>query len=172
MLARFEDCGMKEFEVDRSECLARPGECGYSYSRTALFEGYKSGSKDGAPVAPLLGELKDYDGGASDIGFGPFTFLLAYSDHIVGYVFAPVDESNCVCEVYWLVRGDAKEGADYDLQELMWLWDTTTYLDEKIIVNNWKGINSRYYRPGPFSRMEDAEQLYTEWIIRELQQAT
>ena len=102
------------------------------------------------------------------IGFGPFTFLLAYSYHVVGYVFSPLDARNCQCEVYWLVRDDAKEGKDYDLQQLTWLWDTTTLLDEKIIVNNWKGVNSRFYQPGPFSRMEDPEKLYTEWIIHEL----
>ena len=51
----------------------------------------------------------------------------------------------------------------------MWLWDITTYLDEKIIVNNWKGVNSRFYIPGPFSRMEDPARRYTEWILRELQ---
>lgn len=168
MIARFDSCGIQNIEIDRSEFNARSGECGYSYSRTALFEEYLSGTKDGSPVAPLLGQLKGYDGGASDIGFGPFTFLLAYSDHIVGYVFSPVDAGNCKCEVYWFVRSDSIEGQDFDLKELMWLWDTTTYLDEKIIVNNWKGVNSRFYQPGPFSRMEDAEKLYTEWIVREL----
>ena len=95
--------------------------------------------------------------------------MLAYSDHIVGYVFTPVDAVSCQCEVYWFVRGDAEEGRDYDLGALMWLWDTTTYHDEKIIVDNWKGVNSRFYKPGPFSRMEDAEQLYTQWIVDELQ---
>jgi Rieske 2Fe-2S family protein len=66
------------------------------------------------------------------------------------------------------VRGDAVEGRDYDRQELMWLWDVTTYADEKIIVNNWKGVCSRYYEPGPYSIMERMERRYTEWILREL----
>ena len=116
-----------------------------------MFEGYKTGSRDGEPVAPLLGNLTDYDGGASDFSFGPLTYLLAYSDHVVAYVFTPVDIENCECQVYWLVRGDAEEGKDYDLDELMWLWDVTTYADEKIIVDNWKGVRSRFYRPGPLS---------------------
>ena len=30
---------------------------GYQYSRTALFEGYQTGSREGKPVAPLLGKL-------------------------------------------------------------------------------------------------------------------
>lgn len=168
MIARFEACGLKEIEYDFVDTHARPGEQGYGYSRTALFEGYKTGSRDGEPVAPLLGRLKDYDCGGSDFSVGPFSFLLAYSDHIVGYVFKPVDHAHCVCELYWFVRGDAVAGKDYDVDELMWLWDVTTQADERIIVNNWKGVNSRYYRPGPFSRMERMERRYVEWILQQL----
>jgi len=168
MLQRMAACGIREIEHDFVDTLAKPGEQGYGYSRTALFEGYKTGSRDGEPVAPLLGNLNDYDGGGSDFTIGPFTFMLAYSDHVVAYVFSPVDQRNCQCKIFWLVRGDAVEGKDYDRDELMWLWDITTYADEKIIVNNWKGVNSRYYQPGPFSGMESMERRWTEWILQEL----
>ncbi|MGH8223147.1 MAG: aromatic ring-hydroxylating oxygenase subunit alpha [Woeseiaceae bacterium] len=170
MLASMEACGLRKIEIDRIDTKARPGEQGYGYSRTAMFKGYKTGSRDGEPVAPLLGTLKDYDYGASDFSFGPFSFLLAYSDHVVAYVFTPVDRNHCQCEIYWLVRGDAVEGKDYDRDKLMWLWDVTTYADEQIIVNNWKGVQSRYYRPGPFSGMERAERIYVEWILRQLKE--
>ncbi|MCB1842862.1 MAG: aromatic ring-hydroxylating dioxygenase subunit alpha, partial [Halioglobus sp.] len=110
-----------------------------------------------------------YDGGASDFTIGPFSFLLAYSDHVVGYVFTPVDRDHCKCEIYWFVRGDATEGKDYNLADLTWLWDITIKADEDIIVNNWKGVNSRYYRPGPFSGMESMEGRYIDWILQQLQ---
>lgn len=168
MLQRFDACGLKEIDVDRIDTHAAPGEQGYGYSRTAMFEGYKTGSRDGEPLAPLLGELRDYDCGASDFTFGPFSFLLAYSDHVVAYVFTPVDHRHCQCEIMWLVRGDAVEGRDYEVDELTWLWDVTTHADEKIIVNNWRGVNSKFYRPGPFSRMERMERRYVEWILQEL----
>jgi Rieske 2Fe-2S family protein len=172
MRQRMAACGLKDIEHDFIDTYAKPGELGYGYSRTALFEGYKTGSRDGEPVAPLLGDLKDYDGGASDFTLGPFTFFLAYSDHVVGYVFSPVDHKNCQCKIHWFVRKDAVEGKDYDRDELMWLWDVTTHADKKIIVNNWKGVNSRYYRPGPFSGMERMEQRYIEWILQELSNKT
>ena len=89
MLKKMESCGLKHIEIDFIDMKAREGEQGYGYSRTALFEGYKTGSRDGQPVAPLLGDFKDYDGGASDFSFGAFTFMLAYSDHVVVYVFYP-----------------------------------------------------------------------------------
>jgi Rieske 2Fe-2S family protein len=169
MHERMEMCGVKDFFIDYIDTAARPGEMGYGYSRTALFDKYKTGSKDGGPVAPLLGEFADYDGGASDYSFGAFSFLLAYSDHVVAYVFTPVDQNNSSCEIYWLVRGDAEEGKDYDVEKLTWLWDVTTQSDKEIIVNNSRGVHSKYYRPGPFSGMERAERVYIEWILQELQ---
>lgn len=168
MLERFAACGLKQIEIDCIDTAAPQGEQGYGYSRTAMFEGYKTGSRDGEAVAPLLGELTDYDHGASDFSIGPFTFMLAYSDHVVCYVFTPVDALNCKCEIYWLVRDDAVATKDYDIDELTWLWDITTKADKDIIVNNWKGVQSRYYEPGPFARMEDLESIYIDWIVREL----
>ena len=168
MQAEMPSCGLRRFEIKQNDMHAPDGQQGFSYWRSALFDGYKTGSKDGAPIAPLLGNLTDYDGGASDIGVGPLSFFLAYSDHVVGYVFTPVDLTHCECKVYWLVRGDAEEGRDYDVADLVWLWDVTTLADEKIIVDNWKGVNSRYYRPGPFSRMEESEQGWVHWILHEL----
>jgi Rieske 2Fe-2S family protein len=171
MLDKMDACGIRHIEVDSADTNATPGQLGYAYSRTALFEGYLTGSKEGKPVAPLLGDIKDYDGGASDFAFGAFSFLLAYSDHVVCYVFTPVDMNNSKCDIYWLVRGDAQEGKDYDIDELTWLWDVTTEADKMIIVNNSKGIHSRYYKPGPFSDMESLERRYVEWILQELQRA-
>ncbi len=168
MLDKMELCGLRKIEFDYLDNNARPGEMGYAYSRTALFEGHKTGSKDGSPVAPLLGKLTGYDGGASDFTLGGFSFMLAYSDHVVAYVFTPVDKDNSKCEIYWLVRNDAEEGRDYVVDQLTWLWDITTLADKTIIVNNSKGIHSKYYEPGPFSGMEDAERSYIEWILKEL----
>ena len=168
MEERMAACGVKDIYINRVDAAAPPGEMGFAYSRTALFEKYKTGSKDGSPVAPLLGEFTDYDHGASDFNFGPFSFMLAYSDHVVAYVFTPIDHNSSRCEIYWMVRGDAVEGKEYDVDELTWLCDITTISDKEIIVNNSKGVHSRYYEPGPFSTMEKEERSYIEWILCEL----
>ena len=168
MKERMEACGLRDIRIDFTDAAAPPGEMGYAYSRTALFDKYSTGSDDGRPVAPLLGELSDYDKGASDFNFGPFSFMLAYSDHVVAYVFTPIDHNNSRCEIYWMVRSDAEEGKDYDVERLTWLWDVTTIADKEIIVNNSKGVHSKYYEPGPFSEMEKEERSYIDWILREL----
>jgi phenylpropionate dioxygenase-like ring-hydroxylating dioxygenase large terminal subunit len=169
MYERMEACGIKDIEIDHVDSAARPGEIGFGYGRTAMFNKYKTGSKGGGAVAPLLGSIKGYDGGQADLSFGPFSFVLAYNDHVVFYVFTPIDHNSSNCEIYWLVREDAEEGKDYDLDELTWLWDVTTIADKEIISNNSKGVHSKYYEPGPFSGMEDLESIYVEWILSELQ---
>ncbi len=168
MYERMEACGIKPFDIDHTALNTQPGETGFSFWRTAMFEKYQTGSKGGQAVAPLLGDIKGYDGGQADLSIGAFSYFLAYNDHIVGYVFTPVDQHHSNCEVYWMVRGDAVEGEDYNVDEVTWLWDVTTQADKAIIVNNARGVQSKFYEPGPFSGMEDWENNFVEWVLREL----
>ena len=166
MISRFEACGITHYVFDFQDNKARPGEQGYAFSRSALFEGYKTGSRDGAPLAPLLGQLKDYDGGASDLNIGPVSFFLIYSDHVMAYRFIPTGVKSCRCDVFWFVRSDAIDAQDYNRDELTWLWDVTTKADETIIEDNQKGIDSRFYKPGPFSQMEHWTQGFVDWYLQ------
>lgn len=133
------------------------------YKRYALMRGHQTGSRDGKPVAPLLGALKSYDGGATDLHLGPFMFGLAYCDHVVLYRFTPRGLRNTDCEITWLVNGTAQEGKDYNVAELTWLWDVTTIADKTIIERNQAGVDSRFYRPGPLSVMEEFTGKFLQW---------
>lgn len=167
--------------------MARAGACGLSnrsvraiyldsdgfgndrgYDRYPLLRGHVTGSRTGKPVAPLLGSIKDYDGGTTDFQVGPISFALAYCDHVVIYRFTPLAVDSTDCDITWLVRGDAEEGKDYDLQELIWLWDVTTHADKDIIERNQAGVNSRFYEPGVYSTMEDFTQRFVDWYIESL----
>ena len=123
---------------------------GVDHSRYALYEGYLTGSRDGQPIAPLMGQFKGYDGGAGDFQFGPLSFMLNYPDHCLLYRFIPRGQELTDMEVVWFVRGDAIEGVDYKLDELTWLWHQTTLEDERIIMRNSEGVKSRAYKPGPY----------------------
>ena len=142
MMNNLESCGLKDIEVNKDFSNKDPDQEQYAYSRYALFDGYMTGSKDGKPLAPLLGNIKEFNQGCSDFNIGPVSYFLAYCDHIVGYIFTPTSQDQCQCDIYWLVNKDAEENKDYDKKKLMWLWDVTTYADETIIVNNQKGVNS------------------------------
>ena len=73
------------------------------------------------------------------------------------------------CEVIWLVNADAEEGKDYQLDNLTWLWDVTTVADKRIIQDNSRGVESRYYEPGPFAPMEHYTEQFTKWYLKVLE---
>ena len=172
MMENLESCGLKEFEVNKDFSNKDPNQEQYAYSRYALFDGYMTGSKDGKPLAPLLGDIKEFNQGCSDFNIGPVSYFLAYCDHIVGYIFTPVSQNQCQCNIYWLVNKDAEEGKDYDKDKLMWLWDVTTYADETIIVNNQKGVNSIKYKSGPYTDKEQSTRRFIKWYLSELKSHT
>ena len=135
------------------------------YGRTALREGVVTGSEDGSPVAPLLGTLPDYDGGATDFMLGISTYGLAYADHAILYAFLPRGPRRTEMRLTWLVHEDAREGVDYDRERLTWLWDVTSIADKRIIDLNQQGVNSRFYRPGPYSAMENEARRFADWYL-------
>ena len=124
------------------------------YRRYPLFEGYRTGSRTGDPLAPLLGRLTGFDGGATDLELGILNYLLVYSDHVVGYRFVPRDVQQTDIQVVWMVRKDAEEGRDFDKEALTWLWHVTSQDDERIIRHNQAGVNSNFFAPGPLAQME------------------
>ena len=168
MMNNLESCGLKDIEVNKDFSNKDPDQEQYAYSRYALFDGYMTGSKDGKPLAPLLGNIKEFNQGCSDFNIGPVSYFLAYCDHIVGYIFTPTSQDQCQCDIYWLVNKDAEENKDYDKERLMWLWDVTTYADETIIVNNQKGVNSIKYKSGPYTDKEQSTRRFIKWYLSEL----
>ncbi len=136
--------------------------------RSALAEGTVSGSEDGRPLAPLMGQFRDYDGGVTFFDVGLTSDFLAYPDHGLIYRFIPRSVDSTDMEVIWLVRAGACAGVDYDPARLTWLWQVTSVADKRIIELNQQGINSRYYEPGPYSEMEQDTRRLTEWILAEL----
>jgi len=168
ILARAPLCGLGDREVNRSYLSADAFGADFMYERYPMISGHLTGSEDGQPVAPLLGEISDYYGGCTDFMVGPVTFALAYCDHVVIYAFKPLSHDRCDCDITWLVRGDAGEGHDYDKGRLTWLWDITTHADKRIIERNAEGVNSRYYEPGPLSEMEVFTSGFNRWYLAQI----
>jgi Rieske 2Fe-2S family protein len=142
---------------------------GVDCSRYALYEGYVTGSENGKPVAPLMGLYRGFDGGAGDFQFGPLAFMLGYPDHCVIYRFTPRGINETDMTVMWLVKGDAEEGTDYDLEQLTWLWHNTTLEDEYIISRNAAGVASEFFTPGPYHPEHEALCLkFSRWYLQRL----
>jgi Rieske 2Fe-2S family protein len=165
VLCRAELVGLSRAETRHSWLAAGPIGTDRDFERYPLLRGHLTGSRDGKPVAPLMGTISGYDGGATDLHLGPMTFGLAYCDHVVLYRFTPRRIRLTDCEITWLVDGMAVEGRDYDVAALTWLWDVTTIADKRIIERNQLGIDSRFYEPGPLSPMEDFTHRFLEWYV-------
>jgi Rieske 2Fe-2S family protein len=100
------------------------------------------------------------------------TFGLAYCDHVVLYRFTPRGHHLTDCEITWLVNEKAVEGKDYDLANLIWLWDVTTIADKAIIERNQQGVDSRYYVPGPLSPLMEPFTQFLNWYVAAMQRIT
>lgn len=171
VMLRAGECGLSEKSINRIYLGAEGFGADYAYERYPMWRGHLTGSEDGLPVAPLMGDIKGYDGGTTDFQVGPATFALAYCDYVVIYRFTPLTKDTSDCDITWLVNGDAEEGKDYDKDRLIWLWDVTTAADKRIIENNSKGVMSRYYKPGPLSLMEEYTWKFMSWYLQAIKPA-
>ena len=172
LLKKSIDVGLSGEELQINLLESNNVEMDFYFSRYPLFQGYKTGSKSGEKLAPLLGRLKDFDGGTSDIQIGILNNFLSYSDHVIGYRFIPRSLQLTDIEVIWMVREDAEEGKDYNLEDVTWLWHCTSKDDERIIALNQKGVNSNHYVPGPLSNMEWGIKAFHAGYLKQLQEKT
>jgi phenylpropionate dioxygenase-like ring-hydroxylating dioxygenase large terminal subunit len=146
---------------------AAPGKESADCGRSALLEGFQTGSRDGRPLAPLMGQFKgkDFDGGFSFLDVGPTSNFVAYPDHGVIYRTIPLTVDKTGFELFWLVDQNAVEGRDYRQDELVWMWDRTSIEDKKIVELNQAGVNSAFFEPGPYTPMEEDTERYVNWYV-------
>jgi Rieske 2Fe-2S family protein len=166
-LARATELGaiLPEFgtELPLDERLPR-AQFGAAY-RAPLRESHLSATEDGRPVAPLMGGFRDYDGGETALGLGPFTYMLAYNDYATFFQFVPHEAERSDIVISWLIHGGAREGIDFDRERLTWLWTVTTEQDKSIIESNAAGVRSSRYEPGPSSLLENDLDGFREWYL-------
>lgn len=134
--------------------------------RSDLSAGSLTGSRDGALMAPLMAPAADGACVFAELGY--LSAFLAYVDHGVIYRFIPRGVLETEMEVIWLVAEGARDGADYDLESLTWLWDVTSVADKRIIERNQAGVLSRFYSPGPFSLMEPGTRQLVDRYLADL----
>jgi len=115
-----------------------------------------------------MGDFAGYDDNSTYFDIGPLSHFLAYPDHGLIYRFIPRAALHTEMEVTWLVNEQAKEGVDYELDRLTFLWKTTSLEDKAIVESNQSGVNSRFFRPGPYSLQEYFARRFTEWYLTEL----
>ena len=134
--------------------------------RTPLSEGKLSETKSGKPASKkLMGKFKEHDHGYTGIGPSPFNSLMMCNDFATLFTFVPKSPFQTDVEIMWLVHKDAEERKDYNLKEMIWMWDRTTIADKRIIEDNQRGVMSSKYQPGPLSTMELGVENFKKWYL-------
>lgn len=146
----------------------RRGEHFHLCGRYPIRKGFVTQSRDGQSVAPLMGDLTEHDGGVTTLSVYPLHFTTASSDYATLFRFMPLDVQLTEVELTWLVDEGAVEGRDYDVDRITWLWRITTEQDKQIVDDNQAGVNSRFYRPGPYSDFEPDVKRFIEWYLERI----
>ena len=102
----------------------------------------------GAPVPPAFGTGFMTQPGYCWGGFHPDYGMVAST--------LPVSPTHSKMICQWFVRQDAQEGIDYDVSELIKIWDVTNHQDLAILERQQRGIASKRYTPGPNSPSQEA----------------
>ena len=161
--------GLTQHTIRRSWLASGDLGVDRGFDRYPLLRGHLTGSRDGKPVAPLLGidhrVRRRHDRPAS----GPDDLRLAYCDHVVLYRFTPRAPFLTDCEITWLVNESAREGTDYDggADLALGRHDDRGQDDHRAEPGR-RGF--RFYVPGPLSPMEDFTRRFLQWyaaIMRE-----
>lgn len=140
----------------------------YHSRRFSLREGFVTESLDGRSVAPLLGSLQERDIGGMAVVLLPNLLLEASSDYVMALRFTAASPLTTHAHVQWLVRGDAVEGRDYDLERLTAFWKLTCEQDWKLCEDNQAGVRSRRYQPGPYAPDEKGVRHFIQWYLSRL----
>jgi glycine betaine catabolism A len=87
----------------------------------------------------------------ADIGNVFTSCVIAWPDYAIVFRFLPITVLETEVRTDWLVHRDAEPDLDYNLDELIALWDITNRQDWVLCERNQAGVNSRAYEPGPYN---------------------
>jgi phenylpropionate dioxygenase-like ring-hydroxylating dioxygenase large terminal subunit len=139
--------------------------------RYPLRPGVESYSLNGKKVATPMGEHKDHDAGVLGMVVYPNFWMDAVSDYMWTMRLTATSASCTLLELCWLVDANAVEGTDYILDNLVEFWKITGEQDWQLCENNFKGIESSRYIPGPYAPVEYDVVRYANWYIDRMKEA-
>jgi Rieske 2Fe-2S family protein len=136
--------------------------------RYPLRPGVESYSLDGKKISKPMGSHKDYDAGVLGMVVYPNFWMDAVSDYMWTMRLTALSPSSTQLDLCWLVDADAKEGIDYTTDKLIEFWKITGEQDWELCENNFKGIESSHYQPGPYAPVEHDVVRYIEWYLKRM----
>jgi glycine betaine catabolism A len=153
--AVWETCGFPSQTVDHLDDMIT----GFRTSRLPLDGAGESHTRDTkAACRRLLGNIEDPKHGALHFWTQPNSWHHFMSDHVVSFSVIPIDTEHTLLRTKWLVHKDAVEGVDYDIDNLIAVWEATNAQDSALVGLCQEGASSPAYEPGPYSP-------YTEMLV-------
>ncbi len=138
--------------------------------RYPLRPGVLSYSVDGKAVAKPMGDHTDFDAGVVGLVVYPNFWMDAVSDYMWTMRLTAVSPSLTYIDLAWLVDKDANESVDYSLERLTEFWKITGEQDWALCENNFKGIESSHYQPGPYAPIEIDVVKFIDWYIERMRE--
>lgn len=137
--------------------------------RLPLAQG-ESMTIDGKPaVSRRLGNLRSDDLGSVRMLSLPNSWAHLQADHAMAFRVLPLNAQQTQVTTWWLVHKEAREGIDYQVENLTRVWTATNDQDRVLAENNQAGINSKAYEPGPYSpHIEFGVQNFIDWYTTEM----
>ncbi|PUA16712.1 (Fe-S)-binding protein [Glaciimonas sp. PCH181] len=167
--AQWESANLPSKEIDRLDDLIT----GFRTQRLPLDRGGESQTLDGCVASgKLLGEFDRADLGGLSFWTQPNSWHHFMSDHIVSFSVLPIAPGKTLVRTKWLVHKDAREGIDYQLDNLTAVWNATNDQDKMLVELSQQGANSPAYQPGPYSPFtEGLVEKFCKWYIDRLSDA-
>jgi Rieske 2Fe-2S family protein len=137
--------------------------------RYPLRPGFDSYTLDGKPASRPMGDHKDFDAGVLGLVVYPGFWMDAVSDYMWFMRVTAVSPSQTDIDLTWLVDASAVEGVDYSLERLTEFWKITGEQDWKLCEDNYRGVESSRYQPGPYAPAEAEVAKFISWYLERLQ---
>jgi Rieske 2Fe-2S family protein len=100
------------------------------------------------------------------VGVFPNLLLSLHPDYVMTHRIEPVAPGRSWVECQWLFPPEAVERDGFDPSYAVDFWDVTNRQDWHACEGVQRGVQSRGFRPGPFSEAEDAVQQFVTFVAR------
>ncbi|MDV2985382.1 UNVERIFIED_CONTAM: aromatic ring-hydroxylating dioxygenase subunit alpha [Methylobacteriaceae bacterium AG10] len=161
--AEWETEGLPSKEIDELDTMVT----GFRTERLPLDGDGESHTIDTkAACKKLLGNLTSAKAGGLSVWTQPNSWHHFLGDHIVTFSVLPLDAERSLLRTKWLVHKDAVEGVDYDLANLISVWEATNDQDSELVGICQQGVSSPAYEPGPYSpHTEMLVEKFCNWYV-------
>ncbi|MGE7413945.1 aromatic ring-hydroxylating oxygenase subunit alpha [Methylobacterium tarhaniae] len=159
----WESEGLPSREIDELDTMVT----GFRTERLPLDgEGESHTLDTKAACRKLLGDFTNAKLGGLSVWTQPNSWHHFLGDHIVTFSVLPLDAERSLLRTKWLVHKDAVEGVDYDLANLIGVWEATNDQDSELVGYCQQGVRSPAYEPGPYSpNTEMLVEKFCNWYV-------